>query len=251
MSKELTTQETSKALAIPQEMAAWGADEVESTDIRLSRLLLMQAMSEAVGAGNAVPGDIIDSNLGTKVADKNSTFKIVPIYIFKNWVHQKMINGKFEFQGMSPFSKETANLPRESLDSTGTQLRNVIGINVLCMLEKDLNDPSALPVMLTFRMTSLNAGKDISTLAIRAQGVNKPVAAFTVELGNEFVKNDKGNYFVFKVKGVSETKNLEEVAPRLFKWYQTFKSGQAKVDAEVETTDTESTEIQKEVSDKF
>lgn len=216
---------------------AWGADEVESTDIRIPRILLMQQMSEMVAQEIAKPGELVDSTTSQVVCTKQEVLKIVPIYIFKDWVEQKEINGKYEYVQRMAYGPHNANLPREEVRN-GEKFRNVIGINVLAMLEKDINDPSALPVMMTFRMTSLNAGKDISTLGLRAKSVNKPVAAFTIALGTELVKNEKGNYYVMKVKGVENTNNFNEVAPRLHGWYQTFKAGTAKVDEETLTDDT-------------
>lgn len=238
MANELVTKEAAVPTTIMAADMAWGADEVEATDIRIPRILLMQSQSEMVAERKAQAGDIIESTFGNKLGDDKNPIKLVPIYIFKDWKIEKMINGKYEYFGREDFTVSNSNKPREEVIN-GEQFRNVLGINVLGMLAHEMEDPSALPVMVTFRMTSMNAGKDISTLAVRAKGVGKPAAYYTITLGCDFTKNDKGNFFTFKVKGQEITKNFEENSGRLFQWYQTFKQGTAKVDAEEVVADNE------------
>lgn len=232
MGNELVTkQETGLVDLSTVADMAWGAEEVEASDIRIPRLLLMQSQSDLVNERKAQSGDIIESAMQTKLGDDKTEVKIVPIYIFKDWMIQKKINGKYEYLSREEYTVANSTRPREEVVN-GDELRNVLGINVLCMLEKDLNDPSAIPHLVTFRMTGMNAGKDISTLSVRAKSVGKPAAFYTIALGCDFTKNDKGNFFVFKVKGVEKTANFAEIEPTLYKWYQTFKSGVAKVDEE-------------------
>jgi hypothetical protein len=234
---EVTVKETN-ALSTEVMDMAWGADEVEATDIRIPRILLQQSQSELVAERKAQSGDIIETSMNMKLGDDKTPIKIVPIHIFKDWKIEKMVNGKYEYYTREDYTVANSNRPREEVIN-GEQIRNVLGINVLCMLDKDLEDPSALPHIVTFRMTGMNAGKDIATLGVRAKSVNKPVANYTIELGCDFTKNDKGNFFQYRVKGVSQTRNFAEVAPRLFGWYQTFKSGAAKVDAEEAAMDND------------
>jgi len=233
MKKEVSIKETS-ALAVTTDMSAsWGSEEVEAKDVRISRVLLMQAQSDLVADGKAMPGEMVDSVTGMVLAKKGETLKFVPIYIFKNWVVEEEINGKFEFVKIEEYTAANANQPREPFMHEGKKIRYVLSINVLSMLDKDLDDASAIPCIISFKMTGFKAGQDISTVALRARNVGKPAAYFTISLKSEHTKNEKGNFFVFKMAGVEPTIKFTEVEPTLLKWYQTFKSGKAVVDAEV------------------
>jgi hypothetical protein len=251
MANEVTkTMENGLVDPTQLENMAWGADDVEASDIRIPRLQLMQAMSEKVAEGDKQPGQIIETSMGMTVAEKGKSINLIPFYIFKDWAIHKKINGKFEWFSREEYTLKNSNKPREEVIN-GEEYKNFLGINVLAMVESEINDPSALPVVVTFRSTSLKTGQDISTLGIRAQSVNKPLASFTISLGTKFTKNDKGNFFVYEVQKVKPTENFQEIGPRIFKWYETFKAGKAKLDAESETPETGISGVPSDAESRF
>lgn len=239
MENSVTVKQANQ-VAVSGPNMSWGSDEIESTDIRVPRLLLMQSQSEAVGQRKAALGDMVDSIMMTKLGDDKTPVNVVPIYVFKNWRIEEKREGKFEYKEVQEYTPSNANRPKEEI-LDGKEVRNVLTINLLCMLEKDLEDPSALPYLISFRMTSYKTGQDISTIGLRARNVNKPMAVFTISLGCEFVKNDKGQYFVFKTCGVKETKDFAKYSEMLYKWYQVFRSGRVKVDEVEEQAETPTT----------
>lgn len=225
------------ALANPLLGQSWGAEEVEATDISIPRALLMQGLSDLVGDKKAQAGDIIESLFYTKLADEKTELEIVPIYIYKDWRKEKLVSGKYEFDSLHPYTLENANWPREYKEGK-EDFKNSLGINVLAMLAKDLDNPAALPIVVTFRVTSMGAGKQVSTIATQAKMIGKAAAHFTIRLTSEYTKNDKGQFYVWRVKGAKETADYATHESRLKSWYDTFKSGKAKVEDEKAVEET-------------
>lgn len=228
---------------------SWDDDVVEAKDIRIPRLLLMQQMSELVSTRKAQAGDIINNITSEKVADEKEPLNIVPIHTFKTWTIHHKVNGKFEYLKQEDYTAANANRPREEVIA-GVEYQNVETINLLGIQEKDLNSLEALPVMLSFRMTSYACGKDILTLKTNAARINKPFSMYTIKLAPAFVKNDKGSFFVFKFTGAYPTKDFESHVQTLYTWNQTFRAGKAQVAPEEEETKSPLT-TEAEVVEKF
>lgn len=237
MAKKEETKEvmlkTENALALAPELnESWDSiEDVESKDIRIPRILLMQSTSELVGEGKAAPGDFINSSTGEKVGDKQNPIKIVPIYSYKTWVVNHKVGNKYEYLRTDVY---TPGVDRPREESIGDQqIQNMETINLLCMLESELDNPQAIPYLLSFRSTSLTCGKDILTQKMNAINMNVPFPRFVLQISSVFTKNDKGQYHVMKFTGKSENTKFAEVAPVLKKWFDTFKAGQVKVSEEV------------------
>lgn len=244
----LVEVKATNAVAV-QELAnmSWDDDVVEAKDIRIPRLLLMQQMSELVSLRKAQAGDIVNSITEEKVADEKSPLLIVPIYTFKTWTIHHKVNGKFEYLKQEDYTPANANRPREE-SIGGVDYQNVETINLLGMRESDLDAADAIPVLLSFRMTSYACGKDVLTLKTNAARINKPFSTYTIKLTPTFVKNDKGNFFVFKFSGAYPTKNFENHVQTLYTWNQTFKAGKAQVapeEAEAPAMNTEQEVVEK------
>lgn len=242
--KEVAVKETSVPTLPAELMGSWDSDAVEAKDIRIPRALLMQAMSVLVGERKASPGDVVNSITAEKLADEKTPLKVVPIVTHKTWTVQEKVNGKFEFKRTEPYTPTNSNRPREEV-LNGVETQNVETINLLCMLAEDLEKADALPIMISFRMTSYAAGKDLLTLKTNCQRINKPFPFYTVTLSPEYVKNDKGQYFVYKYAGAQPTADFEKHAVTLKTWHDTFKMGAAKIDEEVAEASATTTEAER------
>lgn len=223
-----------RALAIPTEFdSAWDTDAVEAKDIRIPRALLMQSMSDLVGERKAAAGDVVNSITGAKLADDKSPLQVIPIHTFKTWAIHEKINGKFEFRRSEDYTPINANRKREETVN-GIETQNVETINLLCLQASEVAKPDALPLLISFRMTSYACGKDILTLKVNCARINKPLPFYTATLTPVYTKNDKGQFFVWKYSGATPTQDFAQHAPVLKGWFDTFKAGQAQVDTEVE-----------------
>lgn len=237
--QEVQVLSTTALAVVPAHLdQSWDeVSDVEAADIRIPRLLLMQSTSELVGQRKAAAGDIVNSITGEKVGDETNPLEIVPIYTFKTWVVSEKVNGKFEFKRVDQYVAGQKRNREEVIG--GVEVQNAETINVLVMLNKDQENTSALPYLMSFRMTSLNCGKDILTQKMHAINMNTPFQKFVLKLAPFYTKNDKGQYFVFKFQGKAENTLFASSAALLRKWYDTFKAGSVKVDEEV--TEAEST----------
>jgi hypothetical protein len=234
---EVTVKEASLPASV-EATTSWGLDEtISGADVRIPRILLTQAISERVVQDKCQAGDMVNSITGEVLAEKKGTVNIVPIYIYKDWSISEEIGGKFEFKMLEAYTAQNANRPWEEVVA-GVKVQNNLGINVLCMLEKDLSDPTAFPFLMTFRRTNSACGKDIAGYGVKASQAQAPACMFTITIGTESKKNSKGSFYINKIVGAKKTEKLNEVAMDLKKWYDLFKQGKAVVvDSEVEATD--------------
>lgn len=263
MTKVKVTQEISTvdaALAVVENnlpalsnelLGSWDdSSDLEAKDIRIPRLLLMQSTSELVGQRKAVAGDIVNSITGEKIGDEASPLEVIPLHTYKTWVVNEKVNGKYEYKRIDPYTPGVERAREEKIGDV--EVQNVESINVLVMLAKDQLSLEAMPYLISFRMTSLNAGRDILTQ--KRMSINAGVAfqRYAITLTPTYTKNDKGLYFVMKYSGRTENKEFAKSAGTLKKWFDTFKAGSAVVHEETaEEVSTETQPINATVGDRF
>lgn len=229
--KKMTKKEVAKveaeahALANPmEEFEVWGAENVESRDLRIPRLYLMQPMSELVGEGKAQPSEVISSVTSEVIVPKNGQISFVPIYMFKDWQITQKVGNKFEYLCIEPYTPTNAGRPWD-FEIGGVAHQANQGFNFLVMLEKDLGQPGSLPYMLTLRRSSFKAGQDISLKLQQATIAKLPACAMTIQLAVKQGKKDKGLHFVYSLEKSSPTPNLRDVVNQLKPWYDMIKQG--------------------------
>ena len=226
MSKAVAKKEET-AVAPPEETGSWGAEGIDSTDILIPRLLLMQPLSELVGEGDAQAGQIIKSTSQEVLYDGKKPFEFIPVMSFKTWRIMELKDGKYEFKRIEPLTAENVNEPYEWMDGN-QQFRRDRTLSFYVLLPSEIKkeiaafkkiekgilpdvDDCLIPCLLSFMRTSSPAGKELATFAKKAQHFGLPIASYTFELFSEFEKNDKGNYHVFKVKR-KRSSTPEEIA---------------------------------------
>jgi len=245
MKKEVVEKEDLPLVTNIYENSFWGgSDNIGAEDIRIPKLLLMQALSKLVSEQQvASPGDVVNSVTNEIVGNASSKKKeelvltIVPIYAYKDWVITKEIKGKQEYFERRAYTPETATLQRQEIRTEFVENREVkviyennLSYNLFCLLESEAQDPSALPYLIEFKRTSSNTGKDVNSYLLKAQRANKPFCTYTLKIGAESLTNDKGTFYVLKLRGAENTKNLTEVIKNAYSWFKIISSGKAKVD---------------------
>lgn len=223
MENQVQTVNQKNELAVPSE-GAWGAETADSRDILIPKILLMQGLSQAVADEKASMGDMVDSLslevLGSGRGD-GKPVRFVPLFLFKTWVVQEKLGGnKFDFKEIVPFGPDNQDWEWE----TDTERRDLT-LNFYVLLEKDLDNPAALPYVVSFRRTSMQAGKKLSTHFSKCQLAGKPPAASVFELSAKKRENDQGTFFVYDVVQAGDNSKLDTA----YKWYLTVREG-AKVD---------------------
>lgn len=248
--KELAVKKET-ALALPTELSGtWGCDGVDSTDLKVPSLYILQALSDAVGEGKGQAGDILRSTTRTVINPKGSAMEIIPIMTYKTWQLSKKINGKYEFQKQIPMTPDNVNDAWEWNEGADEWKRTRV-LNFYVLLPADIQrelkaleaakngempdpDDALLPCVVSFRGTSYDAGKDLITHFKKAEHFGLPAAVTTFNLTTEFVKGDLGSYYVARVAKSRKT-TTEELAV-CKGWHDTLRRVNVIVDEVVEPT---------------
>ncbi len=236
MTKEIAKKETN-ALTTPTNNAAWGAENVDASDVVIPKLLLMQGQSEFVAEGKARLGDIVRSTTGEVLGNAKEGVQVIPLMTFKTWTILEKVGGRFEFRSVEPITADNCNAPLEWVVE-GAPWRRDRCLNFYVLLPSDIKREAAalenlnktgafpdpkdalLPCVLSFRRTSYSAGKTLSTHFLQAQSFNRPPAVSTFMLTSKMEKNDQGTFYVFEIAnaGMTSPEDLN-VCKR---WYETI-----------------------------
>jgi len=233
---------------------------VLKSDLVLEKVLLMQGLSVLVNERKAQQGDIVKSVSAEKLGDIETSVGFIPL-TFKNlWMLQEDTGGsRPEFRGMEERNASNEDAPWE-FTQDGANWRRVKVTEVYALLTKDVEkqadvrkqiekgetpdlDSTLLPVVISFRSTSYKAGQNICTHFAKAAQMTAEYGktilphAYTMELSAHPEKNDKGSFFVYKVKkSGSVTPEALKAAQR---WVGVLGTTNIKVDTSDEEKDGE------------
>lgn len=254
--KEVAVKETQAVAlsAMQSEMAdAFDYSTVEASDLKIPKMLLMQAMSKYVNEDSVCKaGDLVNSvnaEVYGSVREKDfKPVKIVPIHMTKQWVIQEVLEGgKLEFKEILPVTPTNTDWAW-TYEENGRNFKRTKCLNFWVMLEKDLGNPMALPHVLTFRSTSFKEGGVIAnhfalcSAAKQAKQFRVPMDRF-FEIGGKIEKNDKGTFYKLSAKELGQT--TEEMQLQCFNWYKQIqaaaKRGQS-FDSKVDNSEFATTE---------
>ena len=208
--------------------SGWGAETADPGDILIPKILLMQGLSEAVADEKAQMGDMIDSltfeQLGTGRGDTPSPIKLIPLVSFKQWIiYEKLGGDKIQFKEIVDFTPANANMEKETEDE-----KRVLCLNFYVMLADQVEDPTAIPYLLSFRITSFRTGQKLSTHFSKCARAKVPPAASIFSLSAKKRQNDHGTFYVYELEPSGKTS--EEGLKLAYEWYKTIRAGQTRVD---------------------
>jgi hypothetical protein len=204
----------------------WGTADVSSNDVIIPKILCMQATSELVAEGKARMGDFVDSVTHEVLGSVDNPIKFVPFHMEKVWIvsEKKVGASRFEFKKYLDVTADTMGLPWEEAQADGSIIKNEYALQFFCLRPED----TSMPYVVTFKSTSLRAGKVVSTqmyVRNRAAGLVPP--AYTMLLSGKKEKNDQGTFIVMDAKPAGKTS--DEVIGECLTWLKVVKSGKAKV----------------------
>jgi len=235
--KEVVAKEEHQLVGTQQD-GAWGSENIDSEDIIVPRIMLMQAMSELVSDGHASLGQYIDSlNKDRVIAEKDKTFDVIVFGSDK----KIMVNKNNEFEG---FEDYTPDYVYEEVDAGG----NVVNRNLLTqfyvLLVSDIEAGEAFPYVLSFTKTSTKEGKKLATLIKKLSMFKKPSAAKVFTIGSKQESNDKGKWFVPTV-AMGRDSTSEEMSQAYDFYKALMQTNNFKVDdSDIKKEETETTEVQ-------
>ena len=241
MKKEATvpapTKEESKELVTAaQSLESWGTTEVSTKDIIIPRILLMQPMSEKVTAGEAAFGEFRESLNNEKLGGFEQPITVVPFHLQKVFVEYDNSDPEDKkFIRTVPITAQNEDLPfeedGEDRDGNPVPLVRDRRMNFYVLLPHEIDQGGAIPYILSFRRTSLVAGKKLATqMFAKNPMAGKSPASVTMLITAGKQSQDKKTWAVMDVKPMGPTQaNYVEEA---FKWLKIVRAGQAKVHEE-------------------
>lgn len=230
MSKEIQTKNAGAVVSAEQAamMDAFDYGQVEARDLKIPKLLLMQAMSKFVNEDQvAKSGDLVNSisaEVYGAVREKDyKPVKVIPIHMFKNWVIQEELSpGKFEYRETVPVTPQNTDWEWD-VEVDGRKFKRTKQLNFYVLLEKDLGNPLALPHVISFRSTSFKEGGVLANhfatckAAQAAKQFRIPMDRF-FEIGGKMQKNEKGTFYVLTAKESGPTDQAAQL--QAFSWYK-------------------------------
>jgi hypothetical protein len=225
--KEVTVkQETS--LTVPS-VDDWGTPEIGAQDILIPKILLMQGLSQFVADGDAQIGEFRDSVSGTLLGSLTAPISFIPVHIDKTWVLSKKIGDRFKYQTMIPVTRDNENMEWEYTDNEGVLCRRDYTMICYCLLPSDVANGMPMPYTISFRRTSMRAGKKLFTqMYIRNKQAGLVPPAQVMELSAKREKNDQGTYMILDIAPKRSATAPEIVAA--FELYKTIQGGSVRVD---------------------
>lgn len=247
MTNELTKNENTSLEAEAPE-GAWGSEGVAASDILISKVLLQQPLSTFSLEGKAKPGDMVDSVSAEVLGDTKNPLFVIPISHFKTIVIEGQHKGKWKYVREDHVADFPADIREEytakNKDGVDTVHRQNATLNFHVLISN--KDPaksmaalaSSFPVVISFRRTSLYAGKALATHLAKSARDGKAPAASVMAIESIGTENDQGSFFVFGNVKFIRLSTKEEIK-NAYSWYQLIRSGKAKIDdAEAKETET-------------
>lgn len=174
---------------------------VSAQDMVVPRLLLMQNTSEAVGDDKAKLGDIINSQTEEVLGGIGAPVEIIPLGIYKTWrvMDCAKPNTQPEYVREEPMT--TANEKDEwEFQEDGKAMRRDYTLNFFVLLKSEVDADEAFPCVLTFRRTSVKAGKQLATHLFKRAALRKTPYSQTVKIGVRKDKYETNTYAIFDVQ---------------------------------------------------
>jgi hypothetical protein len=243
---------------LPSTQVAGPAQEILSSDLIVPKLLLMQGLSDLVAERKAVMGDMVRNTTAEKLGDdKSAPIEFIPLKVTTDWTEKERVGTKFEYRRTIPRTANNEMFPwsywrnaqGQEFDKPGqmgaTEWQRTKCINVFALLPRDIEafqaelarceesgempdvSKTVLPVVISFRVMSFNAGKSVMTFLAQVQEMqtyakNVRHYAYTLPLTCVEDTNDKGTFFVFKV---GTPKKLDpKYLPAAERWFNTLSS---------------------------
>ena len=221
-------------------MAEDGSSYVNSNDTIIPRIHLMQGLSKLVEEEKAKTGEFVNSQNEEVICPRDTALRFTPVKFWKTWVKlEANPGGKDKYIEEFPYTPTNCNLPREQVEE-GKLIKYMETHNHLVLLNKDIeayskalengdDDAILWPYLLSLKSTGLMASKSILSemqkfkMASQMTGkAQKEIFHKYFELSSEKKENDKGTFYIPKVKYVDKSNEQALVAGGI--WLDNMKS---------------------------
>jgi hypothetical protein len=232
-----------------------------SSDVIIPRLFLMQKTSEFVEEGRANAGDLVKSLGVEKLGDLKTPIEVIPLASpVSSWTVQKREVGKqrWDFARSEPRhagndtlswnfnADKDGNIIADNVKSTH-EWRRVKTLSCFVILPKDLEAQAAellkaeqgelpdlskalTPLLVTFRITSYTAGKELSTFFTQAASFKQEAYKYSLTLGAAREEGDQGSYYIFTLDRSKPKPVKKEYLEKVEMWANIVRSTNVRVD---------------------
>jgi hypothetical protein len=158
MSNEVALKQTN-AVALDVVDDLFEGLEIDSSDILIPKLLLMQPSSQLVGEEKAQIGEFRDSVSGDKLGSIVDPIVIVPFHFRKSWDIMNADDNNSWLRN-EPFTPANALLPwTDKVD--GMNIKRIKRLDFFCMVPAQLEKGKVLPMVVSFKSTGYKSGSVI------------------------------------------------------------------------------------------
>lgn len=225
-------EEQVTTVSLSQAMADTG---VSASDLVIPKLLLMQNTSEYVGDDKAKLGDIVNSQTLEVLGGFNQQVDIIPLKVYKTWRVYDMTGGQPKFMRQDTVTSSNEKLPWDDTED-GHPIRRDMCMNFFVLLLSEVSKGEAFPCVVSFKRTSMQAGKTLATHLFKMSAMNRPPYSQSVALKVSKQKKDTNTYGTYEIGKGSEISL--EYKREAAKWLEMLSKIAYKVDEEQEETET-------------
>lgn len=222
--------------------AIWGGDNVQSEDISIPSILLMQATNNLVASGVANVGEIIDSSTKEVLAKRNEAMEFIPLMANTEWVMQqkdeknqwrkvKVVEGPPEAVGRK-WTLETV------VDGKPTKFSKVLHVFLAIPGKMD-----EMPRYLSLKGMSVGAAQTIGTHVFMKNKFQKPIADTVFKLSNSAHSFNGITQLAFEVSKLRPT--TQEELTTACQWREMLVGQKSKVVLD-DSAEVEAQEVSKE-----
>jgi hypothetical protein len=173
---------------------------IETKDLEIPKLMLMQPMSDAVGAQKAKFGELINTMDGSVVGGVDAApVEIIPLKQFKTVRIYDMTSQPPKFIRSEPDDGKNSNFENREGNENGIPVKRVLNMNFFVLIKKEIDADEAFPAVVSFKSTSIPAGKQVATQMFKMIQLDKAPYSKTIMLGAKRETKDKKTWAVFEI----------------------------------------------------
>ncbi len=225
-----------QALAVKEEARRQMMEDagIESKDLSIPRIQLMQPTSEMVGDNKAKNGDIVKVDTNEVIGGVDNPLEIVPLSLYKTVVIEDMSVKPPKFIRQEALNSSNEKLPWEDTEN-GKPIKRTHCFNFFVLLSKDVAEGAGFPTVVRFKSTSMAAGRQLATHLYKMISLDRLPYSKAVSLEVKREKKEQNTYAVFSI-GKTRDATPEEIQVASDNW-SALKALKAKVDAIQEGSD--------------
>lgn len=233
--KEVAKVESGTEVAISTNLADWGGIVVESKDFIMPKILLQQAMSEAVKTRVANDGDYLNTLTATVCSNEKGEVKILPFFCKQSYTVDKWNGSKFIYDHVDPYIEGVERKWEETVN--GVRFKVTHSYNFFCLLEE-----KGLPAIVPFKSTSNYTGKRLFNLMYvnNPQQKKTPAHNWVTLCRKQEVSKDGDKYFVMDIE--LDRESTQEELKECLTWIPVIKASNYKEAEEAPSTQQPVTE---------